>query len=465
MARISIHGKGQALEGDLTTTGAVCVASITNYRAGNRLALRLGDVTTTCPKCKEPGVIVEGVPFFNINGKPGVVDEALVKCGCPNGSNRVIAQSARSSAVGYSTHATLSGPATRYSSSSSTQAPVEGFTAFERNSTAVVEPGFHIVRRSMSFEQVLQSLGTTHKPLPVSLLRRLNPTFAEGFKAGEIFVLGSLSSGYACSFEENELVMVAEKARESLSILTPEDANFMMEHLGEIAGVLSGASQSMGVGKDMLERGLSQVKDTLKGIQALHQRQFALHGNLNSPEFFAIRKQLYKQLDSQLRTAFLNKPLGLGSYDKLRRDLGISTKSVVHHWKKAGAPGQIPGYATHLDDVARVSKYLKYGGWVGVGLGVGSSYLKVYEACRAGETEECQKIRFTESGSFAGGLAGGALGAAAGKSAATAVCKFGAWGKAACGIVIVGGAGFGMSKGVEEIGEFVGETIYQVVYD
>jgi len=30
MTRISIHGKGQALDGDITTTGAVCIASSTS---------------------------------------------------------------------------------------------------------------------------------------------------------------------------------------------------------------------------------------------------------------------------------------------------------------------------------------------------------------------------------------------------------------------------------------------------
>ncbi|AYG44601.1 hypothetical protein DV532_09965 [Pseudomonas sp. Leaf58] len=91
MTRILIHGKGQALDGDLTTTGAVCIASSTQYRANNQRALRLGDITTECPNCKKPGVIVEGVPFFNIEGKPAVVDGALVKCGCPEGHNRVMA--------------------------------------------------------------------------------------------------------------------------------------------------------------------------------------------------------------------------------------------------------------------------------------------------------------------------------------------------------------------------------------
>ncbi|MFP3994617.1 PAAR domain-containing protein [Pseudomonas capeferrum] len=82
MTRISIHGKGQALDGDITTTGAVCIASSTNYRGDNRRALRLGDATTECPNCKKLGVIVEGVNAFVIGGKPAVVDGALVKCDC-----------------------------------------------------------------------------------------------------------------------------------------------------------------------------------------------------------------------------------------------------------------------------------------------------------------------------------------------------------------------------------------------
>ncbi|NIE77417.1 PAAR domain-containing protein [Pantoea sp. Ap-967] len=449
MRTVMIDGKGQAVDGDSTTTGAICVATGNGYFSEGRRVLRCGDPTTACPMCGEEGVVVEGCASFISDGQPVAVDGSLVACGCPSGRNRVIASM---------TGALPSG---------STLAPGNpASTALSPGSQAAgLEPGFHIVQRSMSFEQVLASLDMARTPLPISLLQRLNPSHGEGFKAGEIFVLGSAGSEFACSPGETELMMVAEKVRESLGILTKEEANFMMQHIGEIAGVLSGASQSMGVGKDMLERGVSQVKDTLKGIEALHQQQFTLHGHLKSPEFFASRQQLYKQLDSQLRTAFLNKSLGLGNYDKLRRDLGISTKSLVHHWKKAGVPGNIPGYATHLDEVAKVSKYLKYGGGVGIGLGAGSSSLKVHEACREGETAECKKIRFTEAGSFSGGLVGGALGAAAGKTAAVAVCKFGGWGKAACGIVTVSGLAFGTSKGVEAVGEYLGEQIYGAFYD
>jgi hypothetical protein len=97
----------------------------------------------------------------------------------------------------------------------------------------------------------------------------------------------------------------------------------MMEHIGEIAGVLSGASLSMGVGKDMLSRGLGQVSDTLKGIEQLHQREFGLHGHLKSPQFFASRQALYQQLNAQLRSAFLGKYLNLGGHESLRKGLGF----------------------------------------------------------------------------------------------------------------------------------------------
>jgi hypothetical protein len=72
-------------------------------------------------------------------------------------------------------------------------------------------------------------------------------------------------------------------------------------------------------------------------------------------------------LDDQLKAAFLNKQLNLGRYERLKNRLNISTKCLVHHWSKAGGPGQIAGYATHLDKVARLGKYLKRVGMLQLG--------------------------------------------------------------------------------------------------
>ncbi|WP_369986895.1 PAAR domain-containing protein [Pseudomonas xanthosomatis] len=454
MSRVEIAGVGQALDGDATTTGAVCIASEGTHRGDGRAVLRMGDSTTECPSCKQVGTVAEGIAWFISQGREVAFDGALVACGCPLGSNRVVAP------LG-SMPAPRSAPAAAASSfSAPTQSPLASPAP-----GSLLEPGFHIVRRSMSGPQVLAELLAHDHRLPMARLQRLNPTFEQGFKAGEIFVLGDPDNHHACTREEADLMAAAQRAREALAGLDEQEANFMMEHIGEIAGVLSGASQSMGVGKDMLSRGLGQVADTLKGIEQLHQREFGLHGHLKSPQFFASRQALYQQLDAQLRSAFLGKYLNLGGHESLRKGLGISTKSLVHHWSKAGAPGAIPGYATHLDEVAKMARYLKYGGYVGVAVGASSSYLKVQEACKAGETEACKKIRFTETGGFAGGLGGGVIGGVASGIAIKAVCNFGVWGKAACGIATVGVGSFAGSGGGVAGGEWLGEFLYETTHD
>ena len=89
--RVNLNGLGQALDGDRTSTGAICIASDDGYLSEGRPVLRQGDTTTVCPLCDRTGVIVEGNPYFISNGRPVAVDSALVDCGCPSGSNRVLA--------------------------------------------------------------------------------------------------------------------------------------------------------------------------------------------------------------------------------------------------------------------------------------------------------------------------------------------------------------------------------------
>ncbi|MGF6592018.1 hypothetical protein [Pseudomonas sp. 2835] len=344
---------------------------------------------------------------------------------------------------------------------SSVLSPAPAITA----TSSTLQPGFYIVPQSMTGTQVLALLTAQQGPQLIARLQRLNPTFATGFKAGEIFVIGDPDITSACTREEAELMTAAAQVRESLAALSVEEANFMMRHQAEIAGLSAGASQAMGVGKDMLEKGLRQVEATLRSIEQLHQREFSRNGRLNSPDFFNARQRLYLQLDAQLKSAFLNKQLNLGSYDSLRKDLGISTRSLVHHWNRAGGAGQIPGYATHLEQVAKTAKYLKYGGYVGIGLGGTASWLTVRDACRVGETESCKRIRYTQTGSLTGGLLGGIYGARAGSLAAFLTCGTVAAvtagvGGAVCGIVLVGGGSLAGAAGVGMGGEWVGDVIF-----
>ena len=465
--RATLGGRAQAVDGDVTTTGAVCIATGASYLDEGRMVLREGDPTTSCPLCGQEGIVADGVDFFISDGRRVATDGALVLCGCSPGSNRVVAPLSeafppiRSAAGRADTHFAEPSIAVypeRFSQPAAVAVP------------GTLEPGFYVIPRRMSFAQVLMELAGHDATLPISRLQRLNPTFDQGFKAGEIFVIGDPDNGDACTREEGQLMAAAQHARRALTVLDFAEADFMMQHQAEIAGLLGNASQSMGVGTDMLKQGLNQVSSTLTSIEQLHQREFMRHGHLNSPGFFAERRKLLQQLDGQLKVALLNKQLNLGSYERLRKSLNISTKSLVHHWSKAGGPGQIPGYATHLDKVARLSKFLEYGGYAAIGLGGTSSYLKVQEVCRAGNAEACARIRYVETGAFSMGVGGAAAGAALAGTAVGTLCAVFAVGTAGiglplCGIVVAGAGGLAGGKAGEIVGGSLGEFIYEVSND
>ena len=471
MARVSLDGKGQAVDGDLTTTGALCIASGRSYAAGGRNVLREGDTTTACPACGKPGVIVEGCPYFLSDDCRVAIDGALIACGCPSGANRVVAPlqespgNARASKASIATANAGSTPPSSHSLQPRPSQPASLQPTYSEPMLVAppgtLEPGFFIVPRSMSGPDVLFYLSDRQLKMPIEYVKRLNPTYDEGFKAGEMFVLADPDSQQACSRMEAQLMAAAERVRRHVSSLSVEEADFMTRNLPEIAALLGKASSAMGVLEAMAGKILDDVSRSLKALSQLHRDEFDRTGKLQSQAFFDQRKAIFKDLEAQLKVGFLNKRMNLGNYDTLRRDLGISSKSLVHHWSKAGAAGEIPGYATHMDKVTAMGKYLNAGGYIGIGLGGASSVLKIKEVCAAGNEEACKKINLVEASSFSGGLAGGIGAGRISTLAAAKLCVSASPLRSViCGVAVVGvGAWTGASVG-EHAGEYMGELIY-----
>ncbi|WP_166360024.1 PAAR domain-containing protein [Pseudomonas akapageensis] len=459
--------------GDKTTCGGAVQEADTRVMMFGIAHAREGD-RVTCGKDGKTYVITGGVSYITSNGRrvAGHLD-SFSNCPCKaeltptifnasyESSRSAAPQARRTMAQSASPAATNSPPAPRQSSFASSNNPAPAIYG----SPDALEPGFYIVPHSMSGEQVLRQLNPYPAAQLINRLKQLNPSFGYGFKAGELFVLGDPYNPTACTREDAAMMAAAAQVREALAPLSAEEANFMARHLGEIALLTGGASEAMGVGKDMLDKGLKQVEGTLRSLELLHQREFTAHGHLRSKTFFDTRHQLYGQLDAQLKTTFFNKQVDLGSYDSLRRDLGMASSSPVHHWSRSGASGYILGYATYMEQIAKAAKYLKYGGYIGVGLGGFSSYAKVQEVCRAGETQECRKIRFTETGSFFGGMAGGSLVGLLASPVAGPICVAvglgtAGVGTALCAIVVVGGASYAGGVGGEAAGEWMGDFIF-----
>lgn len=270
-----------------------------------------------------------------------------------------------------------------------------------------------------------------------------------------------------CTYEESLLMQTAQIVSAALEPLTVEEADFMALHHDVIKTTLLIGSKVIGVGTAMAANHLDGIKTILKDIETLHTNTLEANGSLNSKKFKKQRAHLLQSLDGQL-TKLTKKTIGLPDYPNLKTALGIDHPHLVHRWRKAGGIGQIPGYATHIQAVTKASQYVKYGGWIGTAVGGGASAMKVQDVCRNGSSVACEKVKFTETGSFLGGLGSGIITGAMMNLTAATICvgvgvPTGGLGTVLCGALVAGvgayAGGVIGEKGGEEFAEIVNEVV------
>jgi len=327
------------------------------------------------------------------------------------------------------------------------------------------EPGFYVVPKSMTREALEATLFATPDAAVMHKFRALNPEQGD-IKAGSLIVLSD-PNNTSCTYQEAQLMQAAQQVKLALDPLTPEEAEFMFRHAAEIASFTGETSTWLGVGAAMMEKHLTRLRDTLQAMERLHQDNYRQHGHLKSPQFFAERQRLLAQLDAHLMNSTrLRGQTTLGDHPKLKTALGISSRSLVHHWDKAGAPGQIPGYATHVNAISRAAKYMSAGGYIGIGIGGVSSLLAIQEVCVGDSGAACEKVKFTEGGKFVGSTAGGIGGGMgvpwAGRSVCLALGRRHVVGGVVCYAALVGVGAWVGTEGGGRVGEYVGEKIFEV---
>lgn len=312
---------------------------------------------------------------------------------------------------------------------------------------ASVEPGYHVVQRPMSKTELLTALYGDASAKP-DHFDRLNPDLGGQVLPGEMIVLGD-PEGMECTREEADLMEVASEVNKKVRALDKDEAQFLVKHYDLLEVITSTGSAGLGAGAVMVSKQIKSIEMTLKDIEHLHQDSYRQHGHLNHSEFFEKRRALFKKLDFALGS-LARQGMSLDDDKKLKRALGLSSKSMVNHWKTAGV-GDIPGYATHYERVAKGAKYVRNVGYVGVALDASMSVLKIREACTAGDEKECQVVAYQEGGKLTGSMLGGGIG---GGLAAATCLAFGVTtagiGGVACAIIAggLGSAGGGYAGGV-----------------
>lgn len=211
------------------------------------------------------------------------------------------------------------------------------------------------------------------------------------------------------------------------------------------------------------------VESKLREIETLYQRTYERTGRLGGEEFHSRRRALFRELDSLLDRV-TRMGLGIPEHPELRHALGLSTRSTVHHWRQAGsAASGIPGYADNYAGIASASRWMSRAGYVGLGFSAVSTHSNVRAACASGREEECNITRVREWAGFGGSVAGGAAAGTAAGAGAASIClalgvPTGGLATLACGVVLVGGAGYAGGVAGGEIGKGVGEWAGELIY-
>lgn len=317
----------------------------------------------------------------------------------------------------------------------------------------------------MTREALEATLFPTLEPAVMRKFQSLNPNTGH-VKAGSMIVLSD-PKNTSCTYQEAQLMQAAQHVSASLDELTPDEADFLYRHGAEIAGFVGHTSTWLGVSAVVMEKHLNNLRDTLQAMERLHQDSYRQHGHLRSPQFLADRQRLMNQLDAHLlNSTRLRGQTTLGDHPKLKTALGISSRSLVHHWDKAGGPGQIPGYAAHVEAVSRATKYMKTGGYIGIGLGAVSSLLAIQQVCKGDSGAACERVKFTEGGKFAGATLGGIWGGVTGQIAGGSIClgigvATGGLGGVVCVAALVGAGAWAGTTFGEMGGDYIGEKIYE----
>ncbi|MGE8409474.1 MAG: PAAR domain-containing protein [Pseudomonas sp.] len=480
--------------GDKTTCGGQVLSGDGEFIISGRAQARQGDAVT-CGVTGKTYQIVGGIWDFINDGLPvaGSLD-SFSSCPCQAGlipsdftfayesTNGAMASAQSESWSSASKGQSDLAPTHHYSSDrpraamASTQAsrsasPLAGPTLIPAEDNEPTEPGFYIVPKSINRRALEAELfGDAASPEVLRKFNGLNGSLGENVvKAGQLVVLSD-PRNYMCTEEEAHLMQAAEEVAEALKELTPEDADFMIKYQGQISTFLADTSLWAGVSAAVMEGYFKDLQQNMEQFQELHKDSYRRDGHLGSKRFIEERRRLISELDAKLlNSRWLRSKTTLGDHPKLKKALKVSTKSLVHHWKKAGGPGPIPGYAKHIQAMSHATKYMKTGGFIAIAIGGAASGPAIYEACTSGSGEECQKAWMVEGGKFSGATALGVGAAKLGGSIGTHVCALLGMHKAGrflCSAVGVGsGAALGTIQG-ERTGGYMGEVIYdRYLYD
>lgn len=269
----------------------------------------------------------------------------------------------------------------------------------------------------------------------------------------------------ACAKWEAVMMEAAARVDAELASATERERKALAQHYAFLNSAAGYSGTLYGWSNTYFDQKKKHVERILKNIEELYVQTYKQTGSLNQNGFFTRRRALFLQLDQTINGMLETKMFGYDvSPNRMRAELGLSSKATVHQWKVQGGANNVPAFASNYQRLAIASKNFSRLGYVAIALDVGSSVTNIKAACTAAPgSVHCRKTQHAETGRAIGSIGGGAAG---GALAAYGVCSlvFGLpsagssflW----CSIVAGASGGYAGSKVMGKAGETIGDKIY-----
>ncbi len=323
----------------------------------------------------------------------------------------------------------------------------------------------HIVKLRMNVDQLVRYLYENPTPSTVEHFKFVNQHLLKDIALPGQIVLISPVGATSCTSQEIAFREVAERVDKRLAATSDAERKLLANNYQFLSNVASYNGVVLGSSVAAWQGHVRQVKEILKDIEKSYVASYGRTGNLSNQAFFSSRRMQFQKLDRVLRR-FLQPRLG-GSIlpGDMRRNLGLSTKSIVHQWNRMGTPAtKIFGFEENFVQTTKMATNLKRLGYVGIALTGVEAHANIQKACTLKpNSKQCGRTRYTETGKAAGSVVGGAAGGFLG-GWVTCNLIFGLpssgtsmfW----CGIVAGGIGGYTGGKVGSSIGEGSGSFLY-----
>ncbi|MDD9158387.1 hypothetical protein PVK64_19670 [Aliivibrio sp. S4TY2] len=351
--------------------------------------------------------------------------------------------------------------------------------------TEVFELGWMQCDKTQTQEELFSSLYTEetldkHK----ALIKKYNTHLNEPVRQGEIVILPTVEPKTEAEKSWfNELLEEAKIASLELGKLLDEEVATLHRHFDLFSHQLWERIKSDGLPTDyyaqvatgvgatsaLVEQNLKNINGVLFEINDLYASQVAMAsrtGGVNYGSFVAERAELFKKLDGSF--AVLSKrSVQLPIYNQIKRNLKLSTKSVIHNADEILKTGYVKELGKRIGNIAIGISASRGLGYVGLLIGANSAMDNIYQACKVDSSGDCGKTTTREVTGFVGGWYGGIKGGTVGVGLAVGTVLFvvgvtasaPVLALAAIGGAIVGGGAGGI------VGSTTGKAVGDGMYD